>query len=132
MFLLFVFYISWKLVSFIIIVDQFEFTIRLIFSCQNWNVNKEVSDKFKLKVDTWKKQCSNLNSKIYDSFKMNCFEKICLSSIFLKKIGLMLEYYNLLISDICIFIKQNKFLDTRLSQNNLPHVLERLQCVREI
>lgn len=113
------------------LVNLFEFIIRY-YSLNNietiyWKRNKEISDKFKLKANAWKKNCVKINNIVYVFLKKkNFFSQFTIN--ILKEAKKLLNQYNLLISEICTFLKR---IDStqKIIQKSLPHLIQKLQCI---
>lgn len=92
-------------------------------------VNKKVSVNFKLKVDIWRKRCFFLNTQFYSWFPGETLRYPGLTFVFLEKINSLMEYYNLLLSEICIFRKQFVLPTSTITKGNLPSIISRMQCL---
>jgi len=53
----------------------------------------------------------------------------CLIFVFLEKINSLIEYYNLLLSEICIFRKQLVLPTSIITAVSLPSIISRMQCL---
>ena len=108
-------------------------TIHKRFFCTSKKINREISKNYKLKVNAWKKNNQLLNKKIYNCINKNLLISSVINDVFIENLNQLVLKYNLLVSEILDFRKNlletnsNKFI--RITQNNLPHLIIKLQCL---
>jgi hypothetical protein len=101
--------------------------------CISKKINREVSKNYKLKANAWKKNTKLLDKKIYNCINKNLPISSLINDVFIKNLNQLVLEYNLLVSEILDFIKNlletssNKFI--RITQNNIPHLIIKLQCL---
>jgi hypothetical protein len=101
--------------------------------CTSKKFNREISKNYKLRANAWKKNSQLLNKKIYTCVNKKKLMSSLINDAFLESLNQIVLEYNLLVSEILDFRKNllktncNKFV--RATQNNMPHLIIKLQCL---
>lgn len=96
-------------------------------------INREISKNYKLRANAWKKNSQLLNKKIYTCINKTQSISSLINDAFIENLNQIVLEYNLLVSEILDFRKNlletnsNKFF--RITQNNMPHLIIKLQCL---
>ena len=101
--------------------------------CISKKINREISKNYKLKVNAWKKNSKLLNMKIYNCINKNLPISSLINDVFIENLSQLVLEYNLLVSEILDFRKNlletNSNESIRIIQNNIPHLIIKLQCL---
>jgi hypothetical protein len=108
-------------------------SIRKRFFCISKKINREISKNYKLKANAWKKSTKLLDKKIYNCINKNLPVSYLINDVFIENLNQLVLKYNLLVSEILnlrvnsLKISSNEL--TRVTRNNIPHLIVKLQCL---
>lgn len=101
--------------------------------CTSKKINREISKNYKLRANVWKKNSQLLNKKIYTCINKNLPISSVINVAFIENLNQSVWEYNLLVSEILDFRKNlletNSNESIRITQNNIPHLIIKLQCL---